>query len=70
MIVLVIRVIFRNLIFIAHRYQNQEKCKSLTVYGKIFLDLFRLASPIWVGWAKIHTKTLLDVYLLNANLAV
>ena len=36
----------------------------------IFLTLLTLASPIWVGWAKIHTKTLLDVYLLNANLAV
>ncbi len=29
----------------------------------------RLASPIWVGRAKIHTKTLLDVNLLNSNFA-
>ena len=29
-----------------------------------------LASPVWVGWATIHTKTLLDVYLLSSNLAV
>ena len=29
----------------------------------------RLASPIWVGRATKHTKTLLDVNLLNSNFA-
>ena len=27
------------------------------------------ASPLWVRWAIIHTKTLLDVYLLSSNFA-
>ena len=31
--------------------------------------MFRLASPVWVGWAILHTKTLLDVYLLSSNFA-
>ena len=29
----------------------------------------RLASPLWVRWAILHTKTLLDVYLLSSNFA-
>ena len=36
---------------------------------QLFYICPRLASPIWVGWAKIHTKTLLDVYLLSSNFA-
>ena len=49
-------------------FQNKTY-KYLSIYGKIFLHLFCLASPIWVGWAKIHTKTLLDVYLPHPNFA-
>ena len=34
-----------------------------------FIILLRLASPVWVGRAILHTKTLLDVYLLSSNVA-
>ena len=55
-----------------HMLDLSDEYKSswmFVLYWKIFIPLCCLASPMWVGWAK-YTKTLLDVYLLNANLAV
>ena len=39
--------------FVNRSFFKTKTYKYLTIYGKLFLYLSRLASPIWVGWA-IH----------------
>ena len=42
---------------------------NVACYQNYYLFCNCLASPVWVGWAILHTKTLLDVYLLSSNFA-